>query len=187
MLNTESILRRHTRVTAALGSLATLVVGLLAPFTVIAATQDATFELHPHCIENEAGDDKWIFGPIPSPGMVVETREGGVRCTAFEVQDPQTLRTPALRKGDILDIDLVVDNPGKQDILRVRSWLSYDPNMLEGTLLEINDAFTLVTPDEKDFSESEGYAKMEASTEGNGVDDEKIVFARLQFTVKETN
>ncbi|MAE68269.1 MAG: fibronectin type III domain-containing protein [Candidatus Peribacteraceae bacterium] len=164
-----------------------LVIGLL-PSQAFAASQDATFELYPHCIEREGKDDEWIFGPIPSPGIVVETRDiEGVRCSSFEVQDPQTLRTRPLKPGDILDIDLVIDNPSKQPINRVRTWLSYDPNMLGGEAVTINKKFSLVTPDEKGFSRDEGYVKMEASTDGKTVNDEKILFARIQLRVIKTN
>lgn len=154
---------------------------------VEAAEEDATFELHPHCRVNPAKDDDWIFGPIPAPGIVVETRDGSVRCRNFEVLDPQTLQTPELEVGDVLDIDLVVENPSEQDISRVRAWLSYDPTMLEGQLLEINEAYDVVTPDEQDFYPNEGYAKMEGFADSNAPDDKKIVFARLQFRVLQTN
>lgn len=151
------------------------------------ATADAMFELHPHCIQRDGEDDDWIFGPIPSPGMVVETREPSTRCTTFEVEDPQTLRTPALRKGDILDIDVLIDNPSKHDIARARAWLSYDPNMLEGFSVEIDENFPVVTPDEEGFSEDEGYVKMEATAENDLPNTDKILFARVQLRVKETN
>ena len=121
-------------------------IGSSVPTPAHALEVDATFELHPHCIEREDKDDDWIFGPIPSPGIVVETRKGGVRCFPFAVHDPQTLKTAPLREGDILDIDLVIDNPSKQRIKRVRAWLSYDPNMLEGISVDINNAFSIVTP-----------------------------------------
>ena len=162
-----------------------LAVILIVPVTVHAAEQDASFELHPHCTERDAEEDDWLFGPIPSPGIVVETRDGGVRCSTFEVKDPQTLQTPALAVGDILDIDLIINNPSEQEVKRIRAWLSYDPDMLEGELLEINDAYGLVTPDENDFSG--GYAKMEASAENDIPSSKKIIFARMQFRVKKTN
>ena len=166
------------------------IVGLLSAEAAFAAEQDATFTLRPHCAQIEGDDDdSWLFGPIPSPGTVAETRggEGSVRCSLFEVLDPLTLKTGALRKGDILDIDVVIDNPSKQPISRVRAWLSYDPNLLEGESIEIHKAFPVVTPNEKDFSPSEGYAKMEASTGNNTITDARIVFARIQLRVKETN
>ncbi|MCB9808589.1 fibronectin type III domain-containing protein [Candidatus Peribacteria bacterium] len=162
-------------------------LGLAMPATVYAAEADATFSLHPHCIEREGETDDWIFGPIPSPGIVVETRQASTRCTSFDVKDPQTLQTPALSIGDTLDIDVVIDNPSAQHIKRARAWLSYDPNMLEGVSIDINETFSLVTPDERAFSESEGYVKMEASAEDSGPNTKKVLFARLTFRVIETN
>ena len=163
-----------------------LVLGI-TPQTTLAATPDAMFELHPHCIQREGETDDWVFGPIPSPGIVVETREASTRCTTFEIRDPQTLQTPALRKGDILDIDVLIDNPSGQNIRRARAWLSYDPNMLEGISVEIEEKFPIVTPDEQGFSESEGYVKMEASTAESGPNDKQLLFARIQMRVKKTN
>ena len=81
-----------------LSILTAFIVGLV-PAPAHAATQDTSFELYPHCIEREGKDDEWLFGPIPSPGIVVETRDiDGVRCSNFEVEDPQTLRTRPLNK-----------------------------------------------------------------------------------------
>ena len=163
------------------------IVGMI-PTQAFAAIHDATFELHPHCIEREGKDGEWLFGPIPSPGIVLEIRDiDGLRCLTFEIEDPQTLRTRPLRKGDILDIDVVIDNPGKRKINRVRVWLSYDPNMLEGESLEINEKFDVVTPDEKDFSPDEGYVKIEASKGRGNENGDKILVARIQFKVIETN
>ena len=165
---------------------AALVLALI-PTPVSAATEDVTFELHPHCAERDDNDEEWVFGPIPSPGIVANTRGDATTCSNFESKDERTLMTRPLDEGDILDIDLVIHNPSKQHIQRARVWLSYDPNLLEGIQMDISSKFPVVTPDEKDFSESEGYAKMEASAEGSGPRQEQIVFAHLQFRVKKKN
>lgn len=167
-----------------------LTVGLIAPTPVYAATTDATFELHSECFSSgQSRDENWSLGPIPSPGMIADTDLGDKveYCEDFEVRDPQTLQTRELREGDILNIDVVIDNPSKQHIRRARAWLSYDPKMLEGISVDIDEEFSLVTPDENGFSASEGYVKMEASTEGRGPNDSKVLFAKLQFRVIETN
>lgn len=165
-----------------------LVVGnLLATVPVAkAADADATFFVRPHCIRTTGDHDDWMFGPIPSPGIIIDTTDSDTTCSKFLDHDEQTLKTNQLKVGDILDIQIVVQNPSKQPISRVRSWLSYDPNYLEGNLIEINSTFSTVTPNEKDFYPEEGYVKMEAST-SNGPTDSNIVFARVQFTVKKTN
>lgn len=146
---------------------------------------DAWFEFRPHCSRADGdGNADWLFGPIPAPGIVVETGPGNVRCSRFEIHDPQTLKTERLRKGDILDVDILVENPSEQNLHRVRAWLSYDPNVLEGISVDITEDLPLVTPDENDFFPEEGYIKLDASAEEPGPDDERLVFARLQFRVK---
>lgn len=157
------------------------------PVTTYAAEQNASFGLHPHCRKTGSEEKDWVFGPIPSPGIVADTRGEGLRCSQFEVRDPQTMQTDPLRVGDILDIDLVVKNPDELNIQRVRAWLIYDPNLLKGEMLEISTDFPEVTPDEKDFSEAEGYVKIEAAADNRGPNDDVIIFARLQFRVLKTN
>ena len=165
----------------------TMLVGSV-PSSALAAGGGVTLEFRPHCTALQGSNDDWALGPIPSPGIVIDTlNEDTVRCTNFEVLDPQTVKTPALREGDILDVDLVIQNPKEVEISRVRAWLSYDPNILEGQSLAINDVdFATVTPGESDFDSTEGYAKMESSTDSSGVSDSAILFARLQFRVKKT-
>ncbi len=161
-------------------------LAVIMPQPVIAADQDAMFEFHPHCIHRNEVDKDWMLGPIPSPGIVVETRKDeGVTCSRFAVHDPQTLKTSILSVGDILDIDVVIHNPSKQDIKRAKAWLSYDPEILEGEIIELNETFNQVTPGESDFSPSDGYIKLEASAE-SPPDDRNILFARIQFTVKQS-
>jgi hypothetical protein len=171
------------------------VVALLCtalPQQTFAATMDANFEFYPHCDLRTAegdDDDMWALGPIPSPGIVANTGggRGGITCTDFEIHDPQTLKTRPLREGDILDIDIVIDNPSKQEIARARAWLSYDPDVLQGNSIDIHNAFPVVTPGENTFSSNEGYAKMGASADGDGSESKKVMFARLQFTVLDTS
>ncbi|MBT5468285.1 hypothetical protein HOK40_01175 [Candidatus Peregrinibacteria bacterium] len=171
------------------------VVALLStalPQQTFAATMDANFEFYPHCdLRTTEGDDDdlWALGPIPSPGIVANTGggRGGITCTDFEIHDPQTLKTRPLREGDILDIDVVIDNPSKQEIARARAWLSYDPDVLQGNSIDIHSAFPVVTPGENAFSDNEGYAKMGASADGGGSESKKVMFARIQFTVLDTS
>lgn len=162
------------------------------PQQSLAATMDATFEFYPHCdlrMGGEKDEDTWALGPIPSPGIVADTGggRGGITCTEFDIHDPQTLKTRPLRTGDILDVDIVIDNPSEQEISRARAWLSYDPDVLKGDSIEIHSAFPVVTPGESTFSNDEGYAKMGASSDGKEPKTKKVMFARLQFTVLNTS
>ncbi|PIR54314.1 hypothetical protein COU75_01545 [Candidatus Peregrinibacteria bacterium CG10_big_fil_rev_8_21_14_0_10_42_8] len=162
------------------------------PQQSFATTMDATFEFYPHCdlrTGDEKEDDTWALGPIPSPGIVADTGEGrkSITCTEFDIHDPQTLKTRPLREGDILDIDIVIENPSEQEISRARAWLSYDPDVLRGDSIEIHSAFPVITPGESVFSNDEGYAKMGASSDEKEPKTKNVMFARLQFTVLNTN
>ena len=125
---------QHWRGGRVLLSLILSLWGVLSAQATLAAEQDATLFLRPHCVLEEKADKsaQSILGPIPSTieMMGEEEGEGGKEeeeestpCPGFEVEDPQTLRTPVLEIGDILDIDIVISNPSKQPISRARTWL----------------------------------------------------------------
>jgi len=148
------------------------------------AAADATITMRPPCDVGEYDNDS-PFGPIPSPDPIVTPGPG--KCYDYEIVDPQTMRTSILQEGDIVDVEIAIDNPSKQKIKRIRAWLSYDPDILEGESIEISDDFPEVTPGESNFSESQGYAMMEASAEDDNLpNDSTVVFAHVQFRVIST-
>jgi len=144
-------------------------------------TDQVTLELRPHCASQHLADDT-LFGPVPSPEPMIELGEG--RCSSFAVEDPQTLRTAPLKLNDTLDIDLIVHNPPEYEISRVRAWISYDPEVLQGVDIQVHEDFPTVTPGEEDFDEEEGYVMIDASAEeGEEPDYTETVVVRIQFRV----
>lgn len=129
---------------------------------VVAAERDATLEMRPAC-PHDLNDSETVFGPIPDVEGYVTL--GDDTCPSFHVEDPETLRTNELRLGDTLAIDIIIDNPSRQPVNYIRSWLSYDPVLLEGISIEVKDAFPSVTPGEADFDVESGYAMIEASND----------------------
>lgn len=111
-------------------------------------------------------------------------REGS--CALFPTRDPLTQETPVLQSGETLDMDIIIQNPLRQEISRVRAWLAYDPTILEGTHLSLTDAFPLPSPGEDVFSSREGYMKLNASADAGGRTEETIVVARLQMRILST-
>lgn len=112
-------------------------------------------------------------------------KEDQKQCAFFKIEDPSSLATPTLKVGDTLDMDVVIVNPQKMPIRRVRSWLAYDNKVLEGTEITMGESFPIVTPGENAFAAPSGYAKIAASTKaGTNVEDEIIAVARVQFKVK---
>src|SRR5262245_40139427 len=82
-----------------------LIIILLIP--AFASAQNATSPIltfAPHCTETDRS-----------------------KCPEFTAIDARTLKTSQLKIGDILDIDIVVQDIGTAKITTVRSWINYDP------------------------------------------------------------
>jgi hypothetical protein len=174
---------------------------MIVPLKSVHAISTATtITLRPHCLNEYREDNEILKREMDAIGVQhlenlqedmigIEQHAASVseiRCPNFSVENPQTLKTPNLTVGDIVDLDIVVENPDLKQLSRVRAWLSYDPNILHGDQITISEEFPVITPGESDFSESEGYAKIEGSAEGRGPDDLQILVARVQFTVRKT-
>ena len=95
-----------------------------------------------------------------------------------------TLATEA-RVGDEFDVQIVVKNPGLQNIISVRSWLSYDPNILEGVGVDTDDSpFTLSAPGETEISNDDGLIKLGRSNISGGYAQAEAKVATVRFKVK---
>lgn len=179
-MNTNAIHHWHALCTY----LCVITLCMLGCIHTASAADDTTLTLEPHCVFGELDDD-WMFGPIPDIEPLIDLGEG--HCKEFAVEDPRTLRTEPLSKGSILDIDIVVKNPDKEKIQRVRSWLNYDTTVLEGKSVQINEVFAIVAPGEEDFNSEDGFVMADATAEdGDEPSIERIAVARIQFKVLET-
>ncbi|MDD5751745.1 MAG: hypothetical protein PHS73_04480, partial [Candidatus Peribacteraceae bacterium] len=120
---------------------AALLSGCFAPSAVAQEAAKTTLILRPHC-ETDTAD-----------------------CPTYEVEDPTSLRTEPLKSTDTLDMDLVLFNPQKKKINHVRAWLLYNPATLAGKSIDVGTALPVAAPGEKDFSDEEGFAKIDLSPE----------------------
>ncbi len=107
-----------------------------------------------------------------------------LECPPFSAKDPSTLATQTLQQGDVLDIDIILQNPGKQPVQRVRSWLSYDPQSI--AVLDVTTAkdFSVPVPGEVSFDDATGTAKIGVTRQGNGASGSILVVARIRFQAK---
>jgi len=162
----------------------------LALFSMIApwkaGAQDlegVSLVLEPHCVNEEQTLSDTALGPTPD--ILGEGKDEGSKCPSFEVENPKTLKTRPLKPGDILDMDIVIKNPSKEEIQRMRVWLNYDPTVLKGTNVEINDElFPTITPGEEDFDPSQGFVMIRGDAdEESAPSDERILAARVEFEV----
>lgn len=89
--------------------------------------------------------------------------------------------------GDEFDVDIYVQNPDVQNIISVRSWLSYDSSVLEGVSITTSESlFGLSAPGEDEFSPSDGHVKIGRSNISGGVSDSEAIVAKVRFKVKTT-
>lgn len=124
-------------------------------------TQEATLYLRPHCAE------------------------GTTSCPTYAVKDPETLQTSPQKKGNELHMDLVLSNPGKKKISRVRAWLQYNSAVIEGIAISAGSVLPTPAPGELEFSATDGLIKIDLSAKANEEPaGEEMVVARLLLGVK---
>lgn len=142
--------------------LLSLSVIILIPARFLAEdTAEPTLFLRPHCAE------------------------GSASCTTYAIKDPDTLQTPVQKKDNQLDMDLVLTNPGKRKISRVRSWIQYNSAVLEGKTVTAGTSLPTPAPGELEFSATDGMIKIDLSAASNAESaDEEIVVARIVLQVK---
>jgi len=131
---------------------------LLMPVAAFAQENEAMLVLEPHC-----------------------TAADRQSCPQFETLDATHLKTSRLNPGDILDIDVVLLNGTGKDIQTVHSWLTYDPNLLEGRSVTLNDIFSAPSPGEQNIEKEIGTVKIGGAV--NTVDNGRIAIARVTFRV----
>ena len=150
-------------------TLVLLTIFMLVPIVGIAAGQDVSLTLRPHCNSDIFGIEH-IGGSVPFNDEYEMGEDG---CPNFVVEDPETIKTDMLEVGDELDFDISISNPNLQSVDSVRVWLSYDPVILEGININVSDSFPAVTPGESDFDTENGYVMIEArnDTENSNVNE----------------
>lgn len=138
------------------------------PHSAIAAPEGARLILRPHCEQPSEKSDN-------------------AGCPLFSIRNPLTQETPIVKKDDLLDMDLVLIRDNDLPVNIIRAWLAYDPDILEGDLLETGTDFPDVAPGEHDFDPSEGYIKIYVHVSGTSDrQDKEIVIAQIRMRVKQS-
>lgn len=111
--------------------------------------------------------------------------EGTTPCSMYTVKDPETLQTPPQNLNDQMHMDLVLFNPGKRKISRVRAWLQYNSAVLDGKGITAGTALPTPAPGELSFSATDGLVKIDLSAVANQEPvTEEILVAKLLLQVK---
>ncbi len=166
-------------------------LGLLLQNPGIAVAADApTLYFSAGCTLDEKKDLGTGFGgEMPDVEGTLQPKEEGpvsAPCEEFTVKDPTTLQTSTLRAGDTLSVAIKIRNTAKASVKNVRAWVVYDPAILSGVTLKIDPAFPQTVPGEAQFSQSEGYVKLNAGAKSLQKNDETL-FALLTFVVLPTS
>ena len=89
------------------------------------------------------------------------------------------------RVNDEFDVDVMLMNPGQQNIISVRSWLSYNPDIIEALSISTDGSpFTLSAPGETEVSKNEGLVKIGRSNISGGFSGADVKVATVRFKVK---
>ena len=87
-------------------------------------------------------------------------------------------------QGEEFTVDIVLKNPGLQNVISVRSWLTYDPALLEALNIDTSASlFTLAAPGEDVISSSEGRVKIGRSNITGGFSEAETTVATVSFKV----
>lgn len=93
--------------------------------------------------------------------------------------------TTQAKMGEEFTVDVMLKNPGLQNIISVRSWLEYDSEALEGVSVNTDTSpFTLSAPGENEFSAEEGLLKIGRSNVAGGFNQAEAKVATVYFKVK---
>lgn len=120
-------------------------------------------------------------------GLVLSIQIGNTIVTAQQA-DAMLEFEPSVteaRVGDEFDVDIMLKNPGLQNVISVRAWLTFNPDILEGVGINTDDSpFTLSAPGETEFSQNEGRVKLGRSNISGGFSEAEVKVATVRFKVK---
>lgn len=120
--------------------------------------------------------------------LVIGTLLLGGAHSALAEGDAELVLKPSVAqvsKGQDFTVDVVLKNPSAQNVISVRSWLSYDPMVLDAVAIDTSASlFNLAAPLEDNISAAEGKVKIGRSNISGGVTDVETKVATVQFKVK---
>ncbi len=92
--------------------------------------------------------------------------------------------TTEARIGDEFNVEIILKNPGLQNVISVRSWLDYNENVLEAVSVDTDDSpFTLSAPGETEISSDQGLVKLGRSNVSGGYAQAQAKVATVRFRV----
>ncbi len=121
--------------------------------------------------------------------LIITLLFAGVTLTYAQSGDAELTLKPSVtesKKGDEFTVDIVLKNPTQQNVISVRSWLTYNKSQLEAVNIDSSaSSFTLSAPGEDQVTHSEGRIKIGRSNITGGVKDTETTVAIVRFKVLE--
>ena len=139
--------------------IAVLVLTIAPCVPLATAESDVTLRLEPHCTNQDRTD-----------------------CPQFDVADALHLTTGRYAAGDIVDIDVVLIGEAGKSIQLIRSWLQYDPQILEARSVDLTPAIAQPIPGEQTFDAQAGLIKIGGNAALN-LSNDRVSIARITFRV----
>lgn len=91
------------------------------------------------------------------------------------------LQKEEISSGSV-SVSIHIQNPSRQEIKSVQSWLQFDPQILKGIKIDASTSpFDFVAPGENNFDASKGIVKIGRSTISSGISAEDILVATVSF------
>ncbi len=132
----------RTQTSGSFLKIAVILAAILSPVVLYAANDSVSLTFAPHCAE------------------------GVESCPDFAIQDAENLTTEPLSAGDILDLDIVLRSDNPPNIQEVRSWVKYDPFILEARSVDLTTAIQAPFPGEQTIDQSIGMIKIGGEVRG---------------------
>jgi len=128
--------------------------------------------------------------PAPPPARLsyrpLCTEKDVTKCAAYVTSTPTTLHTQPLKVNDIFVVEVIVQRTGTSStVSKVRSWLTFDPVILEAISAEPSSFFDASTPGEMDVDPITGYVKIQATAKaGADLSPTTLPVAQVKLKVK---
>ncbi len=102
-------------------------------------------------------------------------------CKTFPVSDASHLTTDVLQADDLVDVDVVLENAAGATVESIRSWLTYDPSVLEARSVTLTSVIARPIPGEQAANASARLVKIGGAA--GVINSNRVAIARVTFRV----
>ncbi|MSR67465.1 hypothetical protein EXS65_01385 [Candidatus Peribacteria bacterium] len=108
--------------------------------------------------------------------------ENRTQCPVYPVSDALHLTTDMLKVDDLVDIDVVLENAAGATVESIRSWLTYDPQILEARSVTLTPVIAKPVPGEQAAYPNVRLVKIGGAA--GEIQSNRVAIARVTFRVR---